>query len=211
LLDVSPVHRLRTRGATFTELYVTLNKSRRLIEIEDEVSPEASRELEISALPRVPDASEITVSPTRTKWLQHMAEVLRRGGHLITVDYATKSFEENPLSYVPRVYANFLEPHTGHPVELAYERPGTMDITASVDFRQLAEQGAWLGLRSIYRSTQTNFLRANGFEAERDYVMKREAQTSGQASPLAHYFASYVLLAPEHMGNHEVLIQRSSE
>lgn len=208
LLDVFPVNRLVITGDNIEEIYVTTDRSGRFVEVLDSPSPETLQEIEDITLPELRDGVEFAVSPAQRQWLQTMANSLRTGGHLLTIDYPVRNLNRNRSAYVPRVYANFLEPPTGHPIQLAYERPGCMDITASVDFARLSLQGLTYGLETIYRDTQAGFLKKYRFPTELDKVMDEEAATAGVTNREAHYFAGYLLTSSAQMGGHEVMIQR---
>lgn len=104
LLDVAPLHRPIMHAGVLRESYVGMDKYGAFIAVEDEISQAARDEIGELDTESIPDGIEITVSPMQTRWLRHMVEILRPGGNLMTIDYATKPLAEDPMSYVPRVY-----------------------------------------------------------------------------------------------------------
>ena len=208
LLDVMAIELVTKTDSGFDQSYVTINESGNFVLARRPISPSTYQHLGNLSIAAIPPGTILTVSPTRLQWLEQMSRNLRPGGHLITSDYATKSLDDDIHTYEPRVYARFLNPPTGHPLEVALEFPGLVDITSSVDMRQLSRHGKAHGLETIYHSTQQDFLSRHNFTEERDRAIEAELYTNGSVDRSAHFYASHLLLAPEHMGDHEVLIQR---
>jgi YD repeat-containing protein len=180
LADVMPVHRLIGRDGATKEIYVTYDQHGRLTEVEDTISAAVDDPFYTD---RVREGVEVTASPAMKRWQEGMANALEKG-YVITIDYAVTNPEGNPYAYQPRVFSNGLRQTNDAKLPLgdvgyAYLRPGTVDITASVDFDQLRAMGEQAGLRTVSESSQLDYLLKHGFGEEHRKVWKREVTDKG--------------------------------
>jgi SAM-dependent MidA family methyltransferase len=201
-LDVRPVHRLVKLGDEVLEYYVALDNEGKFAEVLGEPSPTAAAVLDSVHLP---PGQEITISPEQDSWMRKGAAVLSRG-YIVTIDYAVSEGRNGePALWTPRVYSNQLPKRTGYPIAWAYEHPGTLDITASVDFERLRRIGEAAGLRTILQTDQASFLRAHGLDREVQEIARATRRLGIEAA--THYFASHALIDSEYMGDFTVLVQ----
>jgi SAM-dependent MidA family methyltransferase len=178
--DALRMHRLIRRDGTVKEKYVTYDENGEFYEIEDVPSPEVDDPFYTD---RVPEGVEVTASPDMDRWQEATARALDKG-YALTFDYATRDVAEHADTYVPRVYSRHLRDNQGRgqisaPVTYSYKRPGSLDITASVDFKHLLAMGERYGLQPVYNQSQTDFLTVHNFTSEVEAVRKQAWRESG--------------------------------
>ena len=207
LLDTAPVHRLVLRQRGVQEIYVTLGDNGEFVDVEGPVSTQAQPALDSYQQP-VQEGVEFTVCPIIDIWQRNIAVAIDEG-YLLTIDHGRLASPAQG-TWQPRVYSGSSSHHTGLPVAAAYDRPGLDDITTSVDFDRLRTRGGdpRVGLRTVLHTTQAQFLAQYGFEAERNAFIQADRAAGNGIQPAVHYLSSYPILAPEYMGNFEVLLQK---
>ena len=203
LLDTFGAHRVRNEQGVLREIYVDLDEAGHFVEVLGDVSPEIS-----AILPyyHVELGAEVAIAPDFLRLQRRLSSVLS-SGYIMSVDYGTDTNYDHHIN-IPRVYSRYLKESGGYPVALAYERPGMVDVTTSVDFDAYASMGIDCGLRTVTRESLAEFLNRNGFKSELEVAVR---DLSGVARA-AHYLASFVLTEPGqgYMGDFTVLVQEKA-
>ena len=204
-LDALPVHRVVLRGGNLRELFVAQREAgaagreaRLALVVGEPSTPELAARLAEDAVSLAEgQAAEICLA--LEPWLADASARLARGSVLV-LDYG---FEAAEL-YGPRHLAGTLLGYRGHRVvEDPLLDPGTVDLTAHVDFTavaRLAERHRFQDLGSV---AQSEFLLAAGLEAE--WEAARTDPNLDVAGYAAARSAVVRLLDPRHLGRFRVL------
>ena len=198
LLDAFPFHRFQIVGGRVAELYVTVHDGR-LVSVLDEPSNSALEEA-VRGLGPLPEGFIGEVRLQIAAWMEEMACALDRG-FALTIDYGYEAGGPRPPSMDRGTVQTFYR-HTssGSP----YQRIGMQDITARVNFTQLAASGESAGLTTLGLISQAEFLETMGIERLLDDLRRR---TLSQRERDANRAAMLELLKPEGLGGFKVLIQ----
>ncbi|TLY34989.1 MAG: hypothetical protein E6K60_12010 [Nitrospirae bacterium] len=166
LVDAFPVHRVVRRPLGLREIFVGWSPpdgevEGRFIEIE---APPCERRLE-NHLSRLGISLEIgqraEVNFQALDWITHVARILKRG-IVLTIDYGHTASD----LYAPMRRDGTLMCYTGHRAcESPYENVGRQDLTAHVNFTDLALAGREAGLEVTGFTNQLHFLMGLGIEA----------------------------------------------
>lgn len=186
LVDAFPVHLLEKRDGRMFEVYVEESGRSVLCDLSrPELVPAAA-----AAAPLLQDGERHAVNLEAPRWLRLVAEKLQRG-FVLTVDYG-KRFGASPNP--PRAFSR-------HRLDDALTAgKGSKDITASVDFDALIEEGSRRGLSLESYGTLSSFLIEGGIG---DWLEAAEPSSRAKLKTLIH---------PEGMGEvFKVLIQRKTE
>jgi SAM-dependent MidA family methyltransferase len=157
LFDALPVHRLRRRSSRLVEVYVGLDASEGLVEVEGEPSP-AATELALKYGAAAEEASEAEVCPRLESQLDVMESALERG-IMIIFDYGYRAGE---LYGSARARGTLLAYRSHATSESFLEQVGEQDLTAHVNFTALERRAAERGLDILGLTTQDRFLIGNG-------------------------------------------------
>jgi SAM-dependent MidA family methyltransferase len=203
-LDALPVHRVLLRDGVLHELFVSWRDGsggarEGFVEVVGEPStPELAARLADDGI----DLAEGQVAEICLEldpWLDEAASLLGRGFALI-VDYGYEAAE----LYGPRHLAGTLLGYRGHRVvEEPLTDPGSIDLTAHVDFTAVTRLAERRGFRTVAMSTQSEFLVAEGLEQEWQAVQGRADQTLAEYARARS--AVLRLLDPRHLGRFRVL------
>ena len=153
LLDAFPVDSLRWNGSTWEEECVTLEMGNIAWTTRPIIDPELAKEA--ARLPTgLSEGFRVEVNRGISPWLATLNEKLSRG-IVLTVDYGQAGGDR-------------YEPHRADGTLLAYQNhqrfddplpePGLRDITAQVDFTELANQAREAGFKILGYSDQHHFL-----------------------------------------------------
>jgi len=151
LIDALPVHILRSTGEGWEEMKVALTADGFAFE----AAPlEEALQKEASVLPSRPAGYLCEVRPQAREWLRNVAEKLTKGWILV-IDYG-------------RAREDLFAPHRNEGSVTCYQKHqrdsnpltdvGSKDITADVNFSDLAEEGLALGLEVDGFTDQHHFL-----------------------------------------------------
>lgn len=187
LVDAFPLHLLEKRDGVVRE--VCVEESGREV-LSDLSSPELEAHA-YAVAESLHEGQRHAVNLEVLRWLKTAAEKLERGC-LLTIDYGKRFHgEPNP----PRTFRR-------HATDAAVtEAQGEKDITASVDFEALIQEGERLGLVLESYQTLSRFLIDGGIQ---DWLAKGE-----DAASLRSRAQVKTLIHPEGMGEvFKVLIQR---
>jgi SAM-dependent MidA family methyltransferase len=204
--DALPVHRLVVRGDELRELWVALDNDGALVPDERQLSSEVL-EAGIPAylaaaginIGRMPDGSELDVSPAVAAWITEIADNLPQG-FAVVIDYgydAPTLYREHRLEGTVRGY------HQHTVTDDPFIRVGEQDLTAHVDFTWLSRAAQRAGMREIGLTTQGEFLTHLGM-GEWLVEMQHQPETD-----LADYYraqaAVFRLIDPAGLGRFRVL------
>ncbi len=186
LVDAFPFHLLEKRGGKIIELYVEPEGDLR-------AGPLSRPELEIHArgVERLlGEGQRHAVNLEAARWTRLVSDKLK-AGYLLTIDYGGRSPAGAILPNPPRAFSH-------HRVgDADASRAGETDITASVDFETLIQEGSRRGLALETFQTMGGFLIDNGIGS---LIEGAPARSRAQIKTLIH---------PEGMGEvFKVLLQR---
>ncbi len=196
-LDALPVHRVLFRDGALRELFVSWRG--RFVEVVGEPSTPglAARLAEDGVALAEGQVAEICLE--LEPWLDEAAALLDRGFGLI-LDYGYEAAE----LYGPRHLAGTLLGYRGHRVvEDPLTDPGSIDLTAHVDFSAVARLAERRGLRIVSTTTQSEFLVAAGLE--REWQSFRDSARLDAPEYLEARSGIVRLLDPRHLGGFRVL------
>ncbi|MBV9080921.1 MAG: SAM-dependent methyltransferase, partial [Elusimicrobia bacterium] len=185
--DALPFHRLIRRDGAWREIYAGLEKGE-LCDVEAALSDERlPARCGLDGL-NVPDGTEVEARPAVPAVYEDIAARLSRG-YIISVDYGSP---RAALERAPRTRGTWRCFHEHRLSDGAYAHIGGQDMTADVDFTQLAEAGAAEGFDPKLFCSQGIFLSHAG----------RAVIEKGLASPEKDNVARQVrqLLHPDAMG-----------
>jgi len=202
LIDSFPVHRIRKEKGKIKEIYVSWDGAE-FKEVFGEISGEEVKEYLNRYGIELKEGCQAEVNLKISDWMEEVSNILKRG-FLITIDYgylADKLYSEIFPDGTLRCYKK-------HKIDTdPYEDVGMKDITAHVNFSDLAYHGSVNGFKLIDFVTQRDFLIRWGIL---DYVSKfavgKDSFTTANFSELE---AIKNLLLPDGMGDiFKVMIQR---
>ncbi len=201
-LDALPVHRVLVRDGVLRELFVSWRDDHvsGFVQVIGEPStPElAARLAEDGVALAEGQVAEICLE--LGPWLDDCAARLERGLVLI-LDYG---FEAAEL-YGPRHLAGTLLGYRAHRVvEDPLTDPGSVDLTAHVDFSAVARLAERRGFRTVSLATQSEFLVGAGLEVE--WQAFRDSPGLDAPEYLRARTAILRLLDPRHLGRFRVLV-----
>jgi len=203
LIDALPVHRIVHKRGGLRELFVDWREGRFVWTLGDFSSEELKR-LVSSWEVSLEEGQIAEVNLSAVQYVRTAAKLLRKG-YLVTIDYG----EIRPRLYSSTRHEGTLRCFYKHMVtDNPFERIGEQDITASVDFTLLMENGERVGLQTVEFKRQREFMLEQG-------LMNRliAPDRTGQDS-LAHLkskLAAKHFLLPGAFGDHfKLLIQRKN-
>ena len=193
--DALPFHRLRRRGAGWNEIYVGLENGA-LVELELDLSrPDLARSCGLDNV-AVPDGAEVEARPQIPSVYEEVGGRLARG-YMLTIDYG---YPRAALERPDKGNGTWRCFHQHQVSEKPFESVGRQDITADVDFTQLAEAGRGFDFETRLFCSQGIFLSHVG----QDRIQKR--LSSPEAPQVARSIQQ--LLHPGAMGERfSVLVQ----
>ena len=196
-LDALPVHRVRVKGGALQELYVTVREGR-LYEVHDVPScPELGAYVERLGRPPEGWQGEICLAAL-ARW-QTIAQVLNQGT-VLTIDYGATWQELCSARWVDGTLACYHRHRVG---KNPYDRIGSQDITAHVNFSALVEYGEAFGLGTVSLQSQAEYLMGLGIGEELAALAARPATAETQRAKRA----ITDLIWPDGLGGFRVLVQ----
>lgn len=191
VLDAMPVPLLVRRDGRWLERGVTTDGERLAFADRDGAEALATQIPEAAALP---DAYLTEVHPRQAGFARMLADMLRAGGSgaALLIDYGFPAHEY----YLPQRAQGTLMCHYRHRAHTdPFYLPGLQDITAHVDFTEVARAGLEAGLELHAYMTQAAFLLAAGLPS----LLEREApEDAARWLPVAN--AVQKLTSPAEMG-----------
>lgn len=189
VLDAMPVHRFLKTDDDILESVITLNDRGELIERFNPSSNPRLLNYLHQVLPDLPCPYQSEVNLFIEDWLKECSRILNQGAMLI-IDYGFPRHEY----YHPDRNQGTLMCHFRHH---AHSNPlihvGEQDITAHVDFTQVAEAGYDAGFHVAGYTNQASFLLANG-------LLSLLERLTNEVSRLRAQQAVKQLIQPSEMG-----------
>ena len=202
LVDSFPVHRFKIEGTELKEVYVSLDGSRFVETLDVPSTGELSRRLARLGKP-LPDGYQGEVNLRLRPWMADVASSLGRG-FVLTIDYGDISQGH----YAPNMAGGTMQTHYRHTSgSSVYQRVGAQDITAHVDFSQVAYEGDQLGLRPLWLGTQSQFLRCLGLDK---WLRRLRVRRMSQVERDSNAMAMRDLISADGLGGFKVLIQEKN-
>ncbi len=168
--DALPFHRLRRRGDGWKEIYTGLVDGK-LADVEGELSrPDLPAVCGLDGV-EIPDGAEVEARPSIPSIYEEVAGRLARG-YMLTIDYG---HPRAALTRPDRANGTWRCFYQHQMSEKPYDHVGKQDITADVDFSQLAEAGRLHGFDDRLFCSQGLFLTHVG----QDRIQKRLSSPDG--------------------------------
>jgi SAM-dependent MidA family methyltransferase len=156
-VDSLPVHQVIVENNCLKEIYVTIENDgfcEEADELSNPVLGDYFKESEIS----LKEGQRAEVNLKALDWVRNISRYLKRG-FVITIDYGHLAED----LYSEERHRGTLMCYYGHTTsENPYERVGSQDITAHVNFSSLMQEGSRYGLSITGFTRQSNFLIALG-------------------------------------------------
>jgi SAM-dependent MidA family methyltransferase len=198
LLDAFPVHRVTVDSGVLREIRVGVAADGAFEEVLVEAAPALVERL---------DALDVTLSEgfraevclALDSWAADVASSLERG-YLLLIDYGHEArayYEESRRRGTLRCYYQ-------HTLNMdPYRRVGRQDISVHVETTSLRHAASNAGLAELGATSQTEFLKALGFDAYRDDIARRPGL--GAVTRTANLRALDTLVDADGMGAFRVL------
>lgn len=205
LLDAFPVHQIIREDGQLGEIYVTIGRDDRFVEVRGELSTfgiYAYFELVGINLTadNYPEGYRSEVNLAALDWVKTVASSLKRG-YLLAIDYGYRADKY----YHPQRTAGTLQCYYRHQRHHdPYLNVGHQDITAHVDFTALERQGQLSGLEKLGFTQQGLFLMALGLG---DRLQALSTAKMGIEQLLQRRDALHQLIDPMGLGGFGVLVQ----
>jgi SAM-dependent MidA family methyltransferase len=171
LVDALPVHRVRWRPGSIQEQFVGLEGERLAFYWDAPSGSQLARYVERLGLP-LRENQIVEVSLDAIAWLAQLARAIHRG-FLVTIDYGDVAAHLYAHDRAPGTLRSFYRHQL---IESPLERIGEQDITASVNFTALIEQGRDCGFEMVSYERQAAFLLRHGL-IERMEAMHKPDET----------------------------------
>ena len=205
LLDAFPVHQIIRENGQLREIYVTIGRDDRFIEVIGELStPQIAAYFALVGInltgDNYPEGYRSEVNLAALDWVKTVASSLRRG-YLLAIDYgyrADKYYHAQRSSGTLQCYYRHQRHHN------PYLNVGHQDITAHVDFTALERQGKLCGLEKLGKTQQGLFLMALGLG---DRLQALSTAKMGIEQVLQRRDALHQLIDPMGLGGFGVLVQ----
>ena len=201
LLDAFPVHLIEKHAGELREVYVVNQDgafSEELRPLSTDLIKDYFQLVEIEPA----EGNRCEVNLAAANWMRQVAASLKRG-FVLTIDYGYLAEE----LYAPYRHAGTLLCYHQHQTnESPYQRVGSQDITAHVDFTALQKIGQQHNLDPLYFGQQYQFLMGLGFL---EMLIDLESRETDPSRALALRMNLKTLILPEGgMGeSFKVLIQ----
>jgi SAM-dependent MidA family methyltransferase len=205
LLDAFPVHRVTMRAGRLLESYVGLDDNSTFIFVEDEPStPRLAEHLGHYGV-TLEEGQVAEVNLEVSDWLARASEIVG-SGFVITVDYGD---EAAALYGAPHRREGTLRAFRGHEfVDDALRDPGEQDLTTTVNWTQVVDEGERVGLSTLSLERLDAFLLHAGLVEQ----LELESTFASSEADLASLrLDAREMLLPGGMASHfHVLVQRTS-
>lgn len=163
VLDAMPVEKLRLEAEQTLRGFVDYNDEKQSFEWDYHTISESDLQVTCNQILKQigtpsPHGYETEVNSNIHPWLQSIADFLQQGA-LLLIDYGyTRQEYYQPARKMGTLRCNYQ--HRAHSDPFFY--PGLQDITAHVDFTQVAEAGFDVGFKIAGFTTQAHFLMSSG-------------------------------------------------
>lgn len=200
LIDAFPVHKVTFDGNEWKEIYVTLRDDS-FVELSSDLSTEKLGQFLVDLEGPFEKGYTTEINLASGEWINKVGKALRRG-FVMTIDYG---YPRADYYCYDRCEGTLLCYYKHSSNSDLYERIGSQDITAHIDFTSLAEAGDEVGLKVVGYCDQLHFLIGLGIF---DELKNGDDQDSFDLNSFQENLAIKNLLMPENMGGvFKVLIQ----
>lgn len=194
LIDAFPVHLVQQKDGKLREIYVGWGDE----SFQEVLGPPSNPALEeyffLYGSP-LEEGQRAEVNLKALEWIERVSKVLRRG-FILTVDYGY----EAPELYQPTRRDGTLLCYFRHTTSSnPFERIGSQDITAHVNFTALIKKGEALGLRKVGYAEQYKFLVSLGLLQDLENL-ERDSPSHSDPGFLKSKLAMRNFLIPGGMG-----------
>jgi SAM-dependent MidA family methyltransferase len=196
-LDALPVHRVVSAAGALREIHVDWQADR-FVEVQGDVS-DPRITARVDAGPPLADGQQVEISLRIPEWLSEVASSLDRG-YVLLIDYGLPAAELRSASRATGTIRAFRGQHVSGDVLAGV---GHQDLTAHIDLDALEADARNVGLTSLGRTTQAEFLMGAGLEDV--YAQAREEADADWQSALDLRAAMRRLLDSQHMGSYAVV------
>ena len=202
LIDAFPVHLVQMKEGKIQEIYVAC-RGPSFMEILGPPSTPAVEEYFSLYGSALEEGQRAEVNLKALEWVEGVNRALHRG-FVLTIDYG---YEASELYHPDRrdgtLLGYFRHTTSGNP----YERIGSQDLTAHVNFTALIKKGESLGLEKVGYTEQYRFLASLGLLQDLE-SLERESPSTSDPAFWKNKLAMRNLLIPGGMGSlFKVLVQ----
>lgn len=205
LLDALPVHLVCARGGALRETYVSVGDGGDFVFTEGEPStPLLARHFERMGV-SLAEGQAAEVNLEAGEWVARVARLVGRG-FVVTVDYGD---EAASLYGDPRRREGTLRAFRGHEfVADVLRNPGGHDLTTTVNWTQVINEGEAAGLKTLSLERLDGLLLRAGLIEE----LEREgARAASEAEAASLRLGAREMILPGGMASHfQVLVQKKS-
>lgn len=203
LVDAFPVHRFQVLEGQPREVFVTVNEKGDLVEeIECQKSTLVQSRLKNLGY-KLPDGFSGEVNLAIADWMGTVSKFLKRG-FVITIDYG---YEAEQLFSPTRMEGTIQTYYKHTQGSSPYQRIGSQDITAHVDFSAVVEEGRKVGLSPLVLLSQSEYLRSLGIGVFENKIRAMQLLASEIDANLV---ALRQLTKLEGLGGFAVLVQQKN-
>jgi SAM-dependent MidA family methyltransferase len=202
LLDAFPVHRLTMRGGVLRESFVGLEEGGGFVFVEGSPSTPRLEEYVRSMCGALEEGQVVEVNFEAGEWVARAAALLGRG-FVVTVDYGSGAAG---LYQTPQRRGGTLRAFRGHElIEDVLRDPGGQDLTATVNWTQVVNEGRAAGLKTLSLERLDGFLLRAGLVEQLEL---ESAHAASDAETAALRLDAREMILPGGMASHfQVLIQ----
>ena len=154
VLDAMPVEIVRHAHNQWQQMGVTLADDSSFIQQAQPLPPSALSQAATSYFPHSPQPYTSELHPAQHAFIRTLAEKLHRGG-IILIDYG---FDAAQYYHPQRHMGTLIGHYRHHTVHDPFFHIGLTDLTAHVNFTDIAQAGTDAGLDLIGYTTQAHFL-----------------------------------------------------
>ena len=200
LVDALPVHRFEIVAGRASEIFVTEDAGGRFAELLSEPSTPQIEDRIATIGRELPEGFRGEVNLGIRSWAASVSDSLQRG-YVLTIDYGYESAE----LYSDERRRGTVQTYFRHTDGSSpYQRVGRQDITAHVDFSALIYEGVAAGLRPVFLTVQSEFLRSLGFDR---FAAPLSDAGLDRTAQVANVRAMHELVKPDGLGRFKVLVQ----
>ncbi len=195
LSDSFPPHRLIKRRGQLREIYVDVDQTGTLVEVEADVSPEIDP---LYYEDIMQEGIEMPVQPMLFAWMEEVGRILHEG-FVLTIDYGNTAellaaHGDNFAAYA--IFEGGPEVRN-YAIRNALRYPGRVDITAKANFSDIMRAGTAAHLITENYEYQRDFLLRYGYALDLQLVHEPAAKATAER-----------LIDPGDLGEFKVLIQK---
>lgn len=205
LLDAFPAHRLTMRGGQLLESYVGVDDDDGFVFVEGEPSTPRLAEYVRRMCGTLEEGQVAEINLDAGEWIARASALLGRG-FVVTVDYGD---EAASLYGAPHRRGGTLRAFRGHElIEDVLRDPGGQDLTTTVNWTQVIDEGNAVGLKTLTLERLDAFLLRAGLVEQLELEGTR-AESDAEVAALR--LDAREMILPGGMASHfQVLIQQKS-